>query len=146
VHLTQVGEAASHERTHQVECRRGRVVHARQPVGVWTPGLRCEIETVDRVTSVSGQGYLTTGFGVLGARLGVLACDASNLHDRQLGGVGQHHTHRQQDAQLGLDVVGAYPGEGLGAVAALEQEGFAIGHPGDSCPEVVTFAGEDQRR
>ena len=48
------------------------------------------------------------------------------------GAEGQHHRHLQEHAQRVADVVGVELGEGLGAVAALEQERLAgadLGQP-----------------
>jgi hypothetical protein len=62
------------------------------------------------------------------ARLGELPGDAADLHHRLRAGEGQHDRHLQEDAEEVADVVGAVLGEALGAVAALQQEGLALGH------------------
>ena len=80
------------------------------------------------------------------ARLGELPGDAAHLDHRHAGGVGQHHRHLQDDLELVPDGVGGELGEGLGAVAGLEQEGVAVGHVGQLRGEVARLAGEDERR
>ena len=62
------------------------------------------------------------------------------------GRVGQHHRHLQDDLELVPDGVGAELGEGLGAVAGLEEEGLAVGHLGEVPGQLAGLAGEDQRR
>ena len=90
-----------------------------------------EVEAVDRVAAVRRQRDAVAGLGVGGARLGVLAGDPADLDDGHRGGVGQHDRHLEQHAQLVADVVGGHAVEGLGAVAALEQERLPAGHRRD---------------
>jgi hypothetical protein len=60
--------------------------------------------------------------------------------------VGQHHRHLQEDTEEIADVVGTVFGEALGAVAALQQEGPALGDFGQLVLEFAGLAGEHQRR
>ncbi len=146
VHLPQVGVATGDERTHEVQ-RRGRgVVDLDQPLRVGDPRLRGEVEAVDRVAAVGRQRDAVAGLGVGGARLGVLPGEPAELDHRDRGGVGQHDGHLQQHPELVADVVGGDAVEGLGAVAALEQERLAPGHRGELGLELVALAGEHQRR
>ncbi len=81
-----------------------------------------------------------------GAGLGELAGDAADLDHGLAGAVGQHHRHLQEDAEEIADVVGAVLGKALGAVAALQQEGPALGHFGQLVLQIAGLAGKDQRR
>ena len=146
VHAAQVGEPAGDERPGQVEDRRGGVVDLEQPLRVGLAGLRGEREPVDRVAAVGRQGDALPGLGGRAARLGELAGQPADLHDRHLGGVGQHHGHRQQRAQLALDVGRGHPVEGLGAVPALQEKASPAATLAILLPQLVALAGEDQRR
>ena len=106
VHLAQVGVAAGDEGADQVQRRGGGVVDLDQPLRVGHPGLGGEVEAVDRVAAVGRQGDAVAGLEVGGARLGVLAGEPADLHDRHGRGVGQHDRHLQQHPQLVADVVG----------------------------------------
>ena len=133
VHLAQVGVAAGDEGAHEVQ-RRGRgVVDLHEPLRVGHPGLRGELEAVDGVAAVGRQRDAVAGLEVRGARLGVLAGEPAQLHHGHRGGVRQHDGHLQQHAQLVAGVVGGDAGEGLGAVAALEQEGLAAATAASFC-------------
>ncbi len=146
VHLAQVGVPTGDERADEVQRGRGRVVDLDQPLRVGDPGLRGEVEAVDGVAAVRRQGHPVAGLEVRGPRLGVLAGDPAELHDRHGGGVGQHDRHLQQHPQLVAHVVGGHPVEGLGAVPALQQERLAAGDRGQLRLQVVALTGEDQRR
>ena len=146
VHLAQVGVAAGGEGADQVERGGGGVVHPLQALGVRDAGRLVEVEAVDRVAAVGRQGHAVAGLGALGARLGVLAGDTADLHDRHGGRVREDGAHLEQRLQLVADVVGRHGVEGLGAVAALEEERLSLGdgrHPG---AQLVALAREDERR
>ena len=145
VHLAQVGVAAGDEGADHAQRRRRRAVHLEQPRGVGQPGLRCELEAVDGVTAVRRQRHAGTRLEVGGAGLGVLAREPAELDHRHRGGVRQHHGHLQQHAQLVAGVVGRHAGEGLGAVAALQQERLAACDGGELGPQLVALRGEDER-
>jgi hypothetical protein len=61
-------------------------------------------------------------------------------------GVGQHDRHLQQHAEGVADIVGMELGEAFGAVAALQQEGLALGDLAEAGFQVARFAGKHQRR
>ena len=146
VDLAEVGVATGDERADQVE-RGGRgVVDVHEPLRVRDARLGREVVAVDRVAAVGREGDAVAGLVVGAARLGVLAGEAAQLHDGDRGGVRQHDRHLQQHAQLVADVVGSDAGEGLGAVAALEQEGLTPRHRGDLGGQVVALTREDERR
>ena len=117
-----------------------------QPLRVGDPRLGGEVEAVDRVAAVGRQRHALAGLEVGGARLGVLAGEPAELHHRHGGGVGQDDGHLEQHPELVADVVGGGALEGLGAVAALEQERLAVGDVGELGLQLVALAGEDQRR
>ena len=150
VDLAQVGVATGDEGPHEVEGRRGGVVDVQQPLRVGDARLGGEVEAVDGVAAVRREGDLLAvdhaGLQVRGARLGVLPREAAELHDRHGAGVGEDDGHLQQHTQLVAHVVGGDVGEGLGAVAALEQERLAAGDRGQLLGEVVALAREDERR
>jgi hypothetical protein len=85
-------------------------------------------------------------FGWRRTRLGELAGDTAELHNRDARAVGQHDGHLQDDAELVSDVVGREFSEALGAVAGLEQKGAAFGDLGERLREVAGLAGEHERR
>ena len=66
---------------------------------------------------------------VAAARLSELAGDPTNLHHRDPGVVGQDDRHLEDDPQPVAYRIGRGV-ERLGAVASLEQEGFAAGDRG----------------
>ena len=105
-----------------------------------------EVVAVDGVTPVRRQRLVPAGLGVLRPRLGVLTGDAADLDDRNLRGIGHHYGHGQLDEQLALDVGSRDGGEGLGAVAALQQERLPVGDVSHLVAEVVTLARKDQGR
>ena len=130
VHLAQVGVPTGDEGAHEVQRRGRRVVDLHEPLRVGDArGLGGEVEAVDGVAAVGRQGDAVAGLEVRGARLGVLAGEPAQLHDGHRRGVRQHDGHLQQHAQLVAGVVGGHAVEGLGAVAALEQEGLAARRP-----------------
>src|SRR5690554_1620246 len=60
-------------------------------------------------------------------RLGVLSGHPPDPDDPLLGAPDEHEAHLQQQLDLGLDAVLLAVGEELGAVAALQEEGIALG-------------------
>ena len=146
VDLAQIGVPAADERAGEVQ-RRGRgVVGADHAGRIGKPGVGGELEAVDHVAAICRQRDLAACFGRSGPRLGVLPSDPAHLHDRDARRIRQHDRHLEQGLELVPDVVGRDAVEGLGAVAALEQERLPAGHRGQPIPQLVALAGEDQRR
>jgi hypothetical protein len=102
------------------------------------------VQVVHRVAAVAGESG--RALDVAAARLGVLARETTDLHDRDAGAVGEHDGHLQERADLAADPVGGVGREGLGAVAALQQERLAARDGGQPLAQVVALAGLDQRR
>ena len=146
VRPAQVRETAGCVGPAQVERDRGAVVSAQQPIRVRRPGLRGEVEAVDGVAAVGGQFDAVACLGLTGPRLGELAGHPGNLDDGHARPVGEDERHLQQRLQLGADRVGGRALERLRAVAALQDEGLAPRHRGQTFPQLVAFVGEDQRR
>ena len=105
-----------------------------------------EGDVVDDVAAVARQLDAANLLGIRRARFGELPGDAADLHHRQRAGIGQDHRHLQQHAEEIADVVGAVLGKALGAIAALQQEGFARGDPGQRLFQITGLTGEHQRR
>ena len=146
MHLGQVGEAALGEGAQQVQRRRRLLVGRHQALGIGAAGLGLEGLVVDHVAAEGRQLQVADPLGGRRARLGELPGDAADLDHGHAGGVGQRHRHLQNDLELVPDGVGRELGEGLGAVAGLEQEGLAVGHLGQLRCEVTGLAGEDEGR
>ena len=151
MHAAEAGVAAVGERAKQIE-RRGRMaIGLDQPRRIGRARRRGELRPVDDVAAIARQFLAVLLLDRRGARLGELAGDAADLHHRHRGGIGEHHRHLQEHAQevadvVGADVVGARIGEALGAVAALQQETFALGDAAERLLEVARLAGKHQRR
>jgi len=141
VHGRQVGAAVGGHRPHEVH--RGGAVG----VGPDHPGRvggALTVQVVDRVAPVGGQPR--RGLQVSAARLGVLPGQPAHLDHRDARAVGQDHGHLQQGADLAADAVGGVGGEGLGAVAALQQEGLPARDVGQPGAQRVALPRLDQRR
>ena len=146
VYGTQVGVAAGRERAHQVE-RRGRgVVGAQQSTGVGGAGLEGAGQVVDRVAAVGRQLHAVDLLDAARAGLGVLPGDAADLDHGHAGAVGQDRSHLQQGLDLVADLVVGGRHEGLGAVAALQQERLASRDAGQPGPQRVALGGHHQGR
>ena len=146
VHLAQVGVPARDEGAHEVQGRRRCVVDLDEPLRVVCPRLGGELEAVDRVAAVRRQRHAVAGLEVGGAGLGVLAGETAQLHDGDRRRIGEYDGHLQQHPQLVAGVVGGDAGEGLGAVAALEQERLTVRDGAQLGLEGVALAGEDDGR
>ena len=91
-----------------------------------------------------GSSVVSLSLGVGRAGLGELAGDPSDLHDRDPAGVGEHDRHLEDDFEPVADRVGRAL-ERLGAVAGLEEKGFAAADAGQLLGEVASLAGEHER-
>ena len=146
VHQAQVREAALGEGADQVQRGGGGVVGLEHPAGVVGAGLRREVVAVDDVAAVGRQGDAVAGLVVGGAGLGELAGHAAHLDDGHRRAVGEHDGHLQDGLDAGADLVRRGGLEGLGAVAALEQERLALRGGGEPFAQDVHFAGENEGR
>jgi hypothetical protein len=146
VHLAQIGEPALRERADQIDRRGGRVVALEQPCRVGPARAFGEVEAVDDVAAVCGQGHVAARLGVARAGLRELPRHAAHLHDRHGGAVGQHDRHLQDRLDAVADLLGSRPGERLGAVAALQHERATGCRLPQLVAQVVDLAREDQGR
>ena len=107
---------------------------------------RVELGAIDDVAAIARQRHAILRLVVGGARLGELARDAADFDDRLRAGKGQYDRHLQEHAEEVADVVRAVFGETLGAIAALEQESFAIGDARQLLLQLARLACKNQRR
>ena len=146
MHAREAGVAAMRERAQEIDGGGGLPVGFDLPARVRRARLLGEGEVVDDVAAVARQLAAVDRLGRRGTRLGELAGDPPDLHDRRGGRVREHHRHLQQHAKEVADVVGMVLGETLGAVAALQQETLARRYPAQRPLEVARLPGEHQRR
>ncbi len=143
--VVQVGIAAGGEGAQQVHRARRLHVGEFHPRRVGDARLRREVRAVDDVPAIGGQRDAVLRLAVRGARLGELPCHAAKLHDRHLAAEGQHHGHLQQHAEGVADDVGGEVAETFRAVAALQNEGFAVARARERRPEAPGLACKNQR-
>ena len=108
-------------------------------------GLGREIKAINGIAAIRRQRNAFARFRGRASRLGELACHSADLHDRHLGGVGQHDGHREQGPKLALDVRSRDFSECLGTVTALQHEcltGRDAGHLG---AQLVAFGCKYER-
>ena len=141
----QVGEAPHGEGPQQIEGRRGLGVGREHPGRIRFPGGGIEGHAVDDVPPVARQLHTVHGLGGGRPRLRELAGHAPDLDHRAGRAERQDHRHLQQHLERVPDVVGVELREALGAVAALQQEGFAAGDAGQFGLQVAGLPGEDER-
>ena len=142
----EIGIAAGREGAQQVERAGGLEIARLHAHRVRHAGLSGEGRAVDDVAAIARQRVLTDRLGLGAARLGELARHAAHLHHRHAAAVSQHHRHLQQHAEGVADDVGGEIVEALGAVAALQHEGAALGDAGEGGFQPPRFAREDERR
>ena len=146
VDLVQVGIAALRERAQQVERRRGLVIGLDHAFGIGLARGGVERHVVDHVAAVARQLDAVDGLGIGRARLGELAGQPADLDHRHPAAEDQDDRHLQQHPEGVADVVGMELREALRAVAALQQEGLALGDLGKLGLQAARLAGENQRR
>ena len=146
VDAPQVRETAVGEGPDEVQGGGRGVVGAQQPVWVRDARFRGELVAVDGVATERRQLDAVAHLGVRRARLGVLARHAPHLDDGEGRPVGEHHGHLQDRLYLAPDVVRGVRGEGLGAVAALQDERLAPSGGRHEFLQSVGLAGEHERR
>ena len=120
--VVDVCEAAGEQAADEVDSHRRAAVGFDEIGCVGTSGLFGEGDAIDQVPAVAGKRHAVAGLDVRGARLGVLAGDASDPHDLLAAAVDQYGAHHEEHLELGVDEVGATIREAFGAVTALQQE------------------------
>jgi hypothetical protein len=146
MHAAEIGKAAGRKRAEQVERRRRLPIGHQLALRIGDARLGRERDVVDDVAAIARQLDAINLLGVRRARFCELSGDAADLHDRQRAGIGENDGHLQQHAEKVADVVGAVLGKALGAIAALQQEGFAGGDARQRFLQIAGFTGEHQRR
>jgi len=121
-------------------------VGAQLPARVGAAGFRGEIEIVDDVAPIAGQGGAVAGFGRRAARFGELARHPPNFDHWAGSGKGQDDRHLQQYSEGVGDGALVKIGEALGAIAALEQKSPTGGDFGQLMAQGAYFAAEHQRQ
>ena len=144
--VMQIGEAAVTQRAHEIERERGAFVAAQQQRGIGLARLGGELGTIHEIAAERRQRDAVARLGVGRTRLGVLAGHAADANDGLLESVQQHQAHLQQDLELLGDLVGLALLEGLGAVAAHEQELVADLRFGEPLAQLFDFPRHHQRR
>ena len=146
MHLVQIRIAATGEGAQQVQRAGGLKVAGFHALRIGHALGGGEGGAVDGVAPIGGQGDAVHSLAVGGARFGVLACHAAQLHDGDGGAKGQDDGHLQQHAKGVADDVCVELAEAFGAVTALQDEGMALGGLAERCLQPTCLAGEDQRR
>ncbi len=146
VNVFKVGVTAHRESAQQVERRRRLTIGVELALRVRNARGLVEFDAVDDVTTVGRQRHAIKHFHVGRTRLGELAGNTADLHDRQLRAIGQHDSHLQESAEEVADIVRAMLEEAFGAIAALQQEGVAFGHIGELLFQTAGFTGKNERR
>ena len=127
--MVQVGEAAVHQRAHEVERQRRALVAAQQQLRIGAARLGGELGAIDQIPAIGRQRHAVARLEVRRARLGVLARHAADAHHRPLHARQQHQAHLQQHLELLGDAIGLALGEALGAVPALQQKALRRAAP-----------------
>ena len=121
------------------------MVGGEQSLGVRAALGLGEPDVIDDLAEERGQLHIALGLDGGGPRLGELAGDAADLHDRQAARIGEHDRHLEDHAELVADRVGRAV-EGLRAVARLQEERLARGDLAEGLGERPRFAGEHEGR
>ena len=145
--MMQIGEAAVDQRTHEVHRQRRFRMRFDQALRICGTRLpRLNSGRIDDIAAIARQGHAVACFGIGRTRLGVLAGETADAHDRQLETVHQHEAHLQQHLQPIGDQRGFAVGETFGAIAALQQEAAPFGGIGQLALERQHFPRSHQRR
>ena len=146
MYFRQIGIATLGKCAQKIE-RRGRLPIGRDlAFGVGHARCGVKFNAIDDITAIAGQFNAVHCFGIGRARFSKLSCHAADFDDRQLGTIGQHNCHLQQDAECVADIVGVVFHKALSAVAALKQERAAFAYFGKVSFQVSCFASKNKRR
>ena len=146
MHAAEIGVAALGEGAQQIEGRRALAVGLELPMRIGGTRFRRELDVVDDVAAIARQLLAVPLLGRRGARLGELAGNAADLHDRRSRRIGEHDRHLQKHPEEVANIVGAVLGEAFRAIAALQQESVSGRDPAQRPLEAACLAGEHQRR
>ena len=143
--VMQIGEAAVTQRAHKIERERGAFVAAQQQCGIRLACLGGELGTIHEIATERGQRDAIARLGIRRSGFGVLARHAADTNDGLLETVQQHEAHLQEDLELLRDLVRLAFLEGLGAVAAHEQELAADLRLGETLAQLLDLPRHDER-
>ena len=146
VDLAEIGIGRGRISLEQVDRDLGLAVRLQHAQRIGRPALRVEVRPVDDVAAIGGEGDPADRLHVGRAWLGELAGHARDLHHLAVAGFADHRRHLQQQVEAAADLVGAELGEGLGAVAALQQEALAPGDLGQLGGEQAVLGDRAKRR
>src|SRR5215468_10615172 len=144
--MVQVGEAALHQRADEIQGERRTFVPPQQQIRIRRAGFSRELGPVDEIAAIARQRESPPRLAVGRAWLGILPGHASHADDGLLQPMHEHEAHLQEDLQLLGDRVGLAVDECLGAVAALQQEGFAALGGSEPGAQFLDLPGHDDRR
>ncbi len=97
-----------------------------------------EIQTKWIAEKLGGEGDIVMIDGVSG--------NAADVHDPLFAGIGQHYGHLKNNLEQGVDTGPGAAGKILGAVPALEHEGFSLDGLGQSALQGARLTRKDQTR
>ena len=143
--VVEVGEAALDQGAHEVQHHGGAFVAAEQELGIGPAGLGGEFGAVDVIAAIGRQADAVAGLLGGGARLGVLAGEASDADYRTARAHHQNQRHLEQDFERVGDARRRAIDEALGAIAALEHELASFGGLGQLFAQVQNLPTGDQR-
>ena len=146
MHAVQVGEAAFCKCAHQVERACGLMVCLYQTLWVWHSCIKMRSWVVHHVAAEHWQLVAVHHFGVVRTRLRKLSGNAANLHHGYAHGVGKHHSHLQNHAQLFANVYCSKFFEAFGTVAGLQQKCVAACHLAKCGLQRASLTCKHQRR
>ena len=144
--MVEIREATVDEGADEIERQRGALVTAQQKLRIEGAIVGGEGRAVDQVAAIGRKRHSTLLFEVGGARLGILAREASDPDDRALRAVHQHEAHLEEDLELVGDDRGGAVGEALGAISALQEERPSLGGVGELAFQRFDLPRGDQRR
>ncbi len=88
--MVQVGKAALHQRTHEVQHHGGALVAAEQKLRVGLPGGGGKFGAIDVIAAITGQADSVAGLLGGRARFGVLPGETADADHRLAGADHQH--------------------------------------------------------
>lgn len=142
--MAKVSYPRGNRRANKVEGSRRVVVSPGLPVNlnddIWLRTVQDSLEktggvnfalvlvvSVEDITTEAGHLLAIDNLSRAGARLGILAGHAADAHHALVGAPDEDDAHLEEQLDLGLDGVLLAVVEQLGAVAALQEEGVALG-------------------
>lgn len=146
----QVQGATGGKRPQQIDSGGGLHEGLVHPLRIRGAIRLCEARAVNNIAPVRRElQFLVLHLLIRrGSRLRELASRPKNLDDRLSEGVHKHDGHLDDEGEGILNIGASVPvelREGLGAIAALYDEGVARGDAGEAGFEVLALAGEDER-